>query len=144
MTAQASLDDLQSHAEPVAMGSDRSFGLVATGFFAIVGLLPLAGGGSVRMWALAAAGALAVISLVRPSVLHWPNRIWFRFGLILHKVTTPIILGALFFAVITPFGLLMRLVGRDPLRLKVDPQAETYWIARTPGDQRPESMKNQF
>lgn len=77
----------------------------------------------------------------RTDDLQWPNPIWFRFGLTLAKLILPILLGAIFLAVITPFGLAMRLLGRDPLRLKADPQAKTYWITCTPGGAGPNSKK---
>jgi hypothetical protein len=90
-----------------------------------------------------AAGFLAV-ALVRPSLLSPLNRLWFMFGLLLHKIVTPVIMGLIFFLTVTPTGLIMRLSGRDPLRLRRDPEAKTYWIEREPPGPDPETMRNQF
>ena len=78
-----------------------------------------------------------------PSVLHPLNRLWMKLGLLLHRVVNPIVMGLLFYGTILPTGLIMRLRGRDLLRLKREPAADTYWIARTPGP-APESMRDQF
>ena len=76
-------------------------------------------------------------------MLHPLNRLWMRFGLLLHKVINPIVMGLLFYGTILPTGLVMRLRGKDLLRLKREPGAESYWIARTPGP-APETMRDQF
>ena len=123
--------------------SDRSFGLTFAGVFSIVGLWPLPGRGEVRLWALAIAAAFLLAALLVPTVLAPLNRLWLRFGLVLHKVTTPIILGAIFFLVVLPTGLLMRLFGKRPLKLHLERAAESYWVRRE-GSLEPASMKNQF
>ncbi len=98
----------------------------------------------VRWWALVASAVCLTLSLIRPSLLHPANLIWTRFGLLLSKVTNPIFTGLLFFLVITPLGLLMRLAGKDLLRLRRDVNASTYWIERHPPGPKPESMPQQF
>jgi predicted membrane metal-binding protein len=130
-------DDLQGF-------SNRSFGIVFAAFFAIVGLLPLVLGGTVRIWALAIAIAFAVAGLLFPSLLAPLARLWARIGAFLHRVVSPIVLGVMFFLVVTPTGLLMRGFGKDPLRLKFDRTAESYWIPREPPGPAPDSLKNQF
>jgi hypothetical protein len=130
--------------EEVRGSSDRSFGIVFTVVFAIVGLWPLIGGGSVRLWSLSIAGALLAISLIRPSLLAPFNRLWMRFGLLLHGVTNPIIMGLVFFLAVTPTALILKLMGKDPLRRRFDREVRSYWIERTPPGPDPESMKNQF
>jgi hypothetical protein len=125
-------------------GSDKSFGIVFAVVFLIVSLLPLLHGGSPRLWALALAAAFLIVALTRPGLLAPLNRLWTKFGLLLHKVVNPLVMGLLFFATVTPIGLLMRLFGKDPLRLKIDRQAESYWIDRVPPGPSPESIKNQF
>jgi hypothetical protein len=124
--------------------SNRSFGLVFSVFFAIVGLLPLLLGSGVRRWALATAAAFAVAGLLFPTLLAPLARLWARIGTFLHRVVSPIVLGVMFFLVVTPIGLVMRWFGKDPLRLKFDRTAESYWIPREPPGPAPDSLKNQF
>ncbi len=124
--------------------SDRSFGFVFAAVFTLIGLWPLMGGGQVRIWALGIAAAFAVVVLARPGLLAPLNRLWTRFGLLLHKVVSPLIMGMLFYLTVTPIGLLMRAFGKDPLRLRPDPDAASYWIERDPPGPPPETMKNQF
>lgn len=134
-----------SHAGPVQMGSERSFGIVFAVVFALIGLWPLTGeGGTARLWALGAGFAFLVVALVQPRALRPFNILWFKFGMLLHHIVTPVVMGLLFFVTVTPIGLLMRATGKDPMRLKRAPGAASYWIARTPPGPAPESMKNQF
>lgn len=129
--------------QPIQMGSDRTFGLVFAAVFGLVGLYPLLHDEPIRLWALAVAAAFLTIALVYARLLRPLNRIWFLIGMAMHKVISPIILGLLYFVTVTPIGLLMRLSGHDPLRLKRS-AAITYWISRQPPGPAPESLKNQF
>ena len=124
--------------------SNRTFGLAFSGFFLIVGLLPLMHGNPFRYWALAAAGALLVPTILAPAVLAPFNRLWMKLGELLHRIVSPVALAMLFFCVVTPIGLLLRLLGKDVLRLRFDRAASTYWITRTPPGPSAESLKNQF
>jgi hypothetical protein len=124
--------------------SDRAFGLVFTAFFLVVALLPLAGGGSPRSWALAVAAAFLLCALARPGILAPLNRAWTRLGLLLNAVISPVALGILFYGVVTPTGWALRALGKDPLRLRREPQAATYWIERQPPGPEPDSLRNQF
>lgn len=130
--------------EEIEGSSDRSFGLVFAAVFAIVGGLPLLHSGSPRWWSFGVAAAFAVVALAIPSILAVPNRLWMKFGLLLAKIVSPIALGILFYLVFTPIGLLMRMSGKDPMRLKADPNAKSYWIDREPPGPPPQSMNNQF
>ena len=130
--------------EDVRGSSDRSFGMVFAVVFALIGLLPLAFGGALRLWALLVAAAFLGIALAVPSLLAPLNRLWLRFGLLLHRIVSPLILGIMFFLVVTPMGLLMRALGKDPLRLRFDRHAASYWIDRVPPGPEPESLKDQF
>jgi hypothetical protein len=130
--------------EDIQGSSNRSFGLVFGGFFAIVGLLPLVTGGQIRYWALLVGAVFLVLGLAIPSVLAPLSRVWMKFGHLLHRIVSPIVLGIMFFLVVTPVGVLMRLLGKDPLRLKSDREAKTYWIAREPPGPAPESLRDQF
>lgn len=124
--------------------SDRSFGFVFAAVFALIGLYNAWHAGKAWPWlALVAAGFLA-LALIRPAVLAPLNRLWMRFGLLLAMIINPIVLGILFFLVFTPMAFVARLVGKDFLRLKKQPEAKSYWIVRDPPGPEPVSMKDQF
>ncbi|MBI4969550.1 MAG: hypothetical protein HZC25_15645 [Rhodospirillales bacterium] len=133
-----------AHAQSVKQGSDKAFGLVFAVFFAIIGLWPLKGGEGPRVWALGLAIAFLLVALIRPDILKPLNRLWFLFGLVLHRIVSPIVMALLFFAVVTPVGLLMRLFGKDPMQRRFDAKAESYWIPRPPPVEGQGSMTNQF
>lgn len=136
-------EEMRREAE-IPLGSDRSFGLVFAVVFSVIGLWPLLDGGEFRAWALGTALAFLVAALTMPRRLRPLNLLWFKFGMLLHHVVTPLVMGLLFFLTVTPVGLLMRATGKDPMRLRRDPAASSYWIARDPPGPSPESMKNQF
>jgi hypothetical protein len=133
-----------SRDDEVRGSSNRSFGFVFAIVFGIVGLLPLLSGGATRDWALVVAAVFAVTALALPAVLAPLNRIWLKLGLLLHRVVNPIMLGIMFFVVITPTGLIMRALGKDPLRLRFEGQADSYWIPRTPPGPPAGSLRDQF
>jgi predicted membrane metal-binding protein len=128
----------------IQTSSDRSFGIVFAVVFAVIGLWPFLFGGMVRWWSLAIAAAFLAVALVRPALLEPLNRLWTKFGLLLNRIVSPLVMGLLFFVVITPFALGARLAGKDLLRLKHDPEAESYWIPREPPGPSPETIKNQY
>lgn len=130
--------------EEVQGPSDRSFGLTFSAVFLIIALFPLFFGGSMRLWGIAVASVLLVVSFAAPGLLSSLNRLWFRFGLLLHKIINPVVLGVLFYLVVTPVGLLMRLSGKDPLRLRFDSATKSYWIRRETAVPPAEGMTNQF
>jgi len=129
--------------EVTAPGSDRTFGLVMAGALAVLALFNGWHHGRLWPWMLLAAALFLVLGLLWPSLLHPLNRLWMMLGLLLHRIVNPIVMGLLFYGTILPTGLVMRLRGRDLLRLRRDPAAETYWITRTPGP-APETMRDQF
>ena len=133
-----------SRGEAIRGSSDRSFGIAFAVVFAVIGVAPIFHGRSPRYWALGASVALLAVSLGRPSLLHPANYLWIGLARALNRIVSPIAMGLLFFLVATPTGFLMRLFGKDPLRLKFDPEAESYWLRRTPPGPPPESMANQF
>jgi hypothetical protein len=130
--------------EEVKGSSNRMLGLVFATVFVIVAVLPLFSGAALRWWSLSIAMAFAAVAFVFPRALAPLNRAWTRFGLLLHKIVSPIVLGFLFYVVVTPLGLLMRLLGKDPLRLRWDKQTSTYWIERTPPGPKPDTLSDQF
>jgi len=130
--------------EDVEGSSDRSFGVVFAAVFLIIAAWPLLSGGGLRWWAVIVAALFAAIAMAKPSLLSGLNRQWLKLGLLLGKIVSPVALGLLFYGVITPIGLVFRLAGKDPLRLKYDRGAESYWIRREPPGPPPDSMTNQF
>ncbi len=124
--------------------SNRTFGLVFAAFFSLVALLPVLRGHAVRVWALPFSAFFLLVALAAPKVLAPLNRAWSALGMLLHNVVNPLVLGVLFFLVFTPFGCLLRWMGKDFLRLRPTPAATTYWILRQPPGPPPESMSRQF
>ncbi len=133
-----------SERETVKGSSDRSFGVVFAVVFTVIGLAPLLSGESARWWSFGVAAVFLALAILRPATLALFNRIWMRFGLLLHRIVNPIIMGVLFFLVVTPIAMLMRLTGSRPLHIKTEPEAETYWIPRDPPGPAPDTMKHQF
>lgn len=130
--------------EVTKTSSDRSFGLVFAGFFALLGALGLwYGSGWWPIW-VGLAVVMLVLALAAPKVLAPFNWVWTKFGLLLHAIVSPTILGIVFYVCITPIGFLMRLSGKDPLRLRHEPEAESYWIKRIPPGPQSDTFKNQF
>jgi len=130
--------------EKVVAGSDRSFGLVMTGAFAIVSALNGWHAGRISPYTTGIAVVFLIAALLRPAVLNPLNRIWLKFGLLLHKIVNPAIMALLFYGTVLPTGLIARAMGKDLLRLKREPDAASYWIVRRPPGPAPETMKDQF
>jgi len=124
--------------------SDRSFGFVLAGFLALLGVLGL--WRHTERWPLwlGLAAVMLVLAVWAPKVLAPFNRVWAKFGLLLHAVASPVMLGFIFYFCIVPIGFLMRLSGKDPLRLRHEPGADSYWMKRVPPGPQPNSFKNQF
>ena len=143
-TEETSFHEDLSRLEEVEGSSNRSFGVVFTVFFLIVGTLPLLRSGGVRVWALGVSAAFILVAMAMPKLLAPLNAVWMKFGLLLHRIVSPIVLGLLFFLTMTPIALFLRARGKDLLRLRRDPTAKTYWIERDPPGPPPETMTNQF
>jgi hypothetical protein len=127
-----------------SQSSNRAFGAVFATVFVVVGLLPLLSGTPPWLWTLAPATLFALLAWRAPARLATLAGLWSRFGTLLHHVTAPILLGLMLFAVITPIGAFMRLLRTDPLRLRFDPSADSYWIVRTPAGPAADSLGDQF
>jgi hypothetical protein len=125
-------------------GSDRSFGIVMTAAFAVMSLLSWWHEGHSWRWTIGIAAFLLAATLFHPAALKPLNRLWHKLGLLLHKVVNPIVMALVFFGTVLPTGLVMRALGKDPLRLKRRPNVNSYWIERRPPGPAPESMKDQF
>jgi predicted membrane metal-binding protein len=133
-----------SRKEDIKPSTDRSFGLVMAAFFLIIAFWPFIHAEPARWWALGLAVVFAVLALLWTPPLAPLNRLWIKLSLLLYKVINPIVLGVLFYMTVTPIALLLCVLGKDPLRLRPDPDAASYWIDRTPPGPAPESMKNQY
>lgn len=130
--------------EDMPTSSDRSFGFVFAGFTGLIAAIQLYLGGHRWPYWLGASAVFLVCALALPRVLAPLNRLWTAFSLLLYRVMNPLIMGLLFFLVVTPIGLLLRIAGKDPLHRKADPAASSYWIPREPPGPQPDSMPRQF
>ena len=124
----------------IKTSSNKSFGIVFFIVFIIISLYPLVNQEDIRMWSLVIAFIFFILALLNSKILTPMNKIWTRFGLFLGNFISPIVMGIIFFFVVTPIGLLMRLFGKDVLNLKNN-KSSTYWIKKT--DQK-STMKKQF
>lgn len=136
----------ETHAQPhpVTPGTERAFGLTFAAVFLLLSGLGWWRESGYAPYGLALSGAFLILGLLAPQLLKPFNLLWFRFGLLLHAVTSPVILGILFYFTITPVGWLMRLFGKRPLKLDYDKSLQSYWIRRDPPGPAPDSLKNQF
>ena len=126
--------------DDVKIGSNRSFGIVFFVFFLIIAIYPLINDGELRLWSLFISIIFLFLGLVNSKILNPLNKLWFKFGIFLGKIISPLVMGIIFFLVVTPIGLLMRLLNKDLLNLRFNNNS-TYWIEKT----EPKSkMKNQF
>jgi hypothetical protein len=141
--AQLTHEDF-SRDETVIVGSDRSFGAVVVVAFAVMSLLNWWHDGHSWRWTGGIAIVFLAAALLCPTALRPLNRLWLKFGLLLHKVVNPIMMAFVFFGTVLPTGLVMRAMGKDLLRLKREPDADSYWVIRQPPGPAPETMKDQF
>ena len=123
----------------IKISSNRSFGLVFFVVFLIVALWPLKSGEDLRLWSLTLSIIFLILGVLNSKLLIPLNKLWFKFGMFLGAIISPIIMGIVFFVVVTPIGVVMRLMGKDLLKLK--DKKNTYWIDR---EDIKSSMKNQF
>ena len=127
--------------DEIKLGSNRSFGIVFFIVFVLVATYPLLNQGEVRIWSLIISFLFLFLGLLNSKILTPLNKLWFRFGLFLGKIISPIIMGVIFFLVVTPIGMLMRLFGKDVLNLKLNKKKSSYWIEKVGPKSK---MKNQF
>ena len=124
----------------IKLGSNRSFGVVFFLVFFLIALFPLIYQGDIRLWSLIISIFFLILGILKSRILTPFNIIWFKFGILLAKVVSPVIMAVIFFLVVTPIGLLMRLIRKDLLNLKVE-KNNSYWIKK---DGPKSKMKNQF
>ena len=126
--------------EEIKLGSNRSFGIVFFIVFLLVSLYPLLNEGHPRIWSLIISLIFLILGLLNSNLLTPLNKIWFKFGIFLGKLISPLVMGIIFFLVVTPIGLLMRMIGKDLLSLRFNTK-KSYWIEK---DGLKSKMKNQF
>ena len=125
----------------IKISSNKSFGLVFSIVFLIISLLPLLNDGNIRIWSMVLATIFFSLGLLNSSILNPLNKIWFKFGILLGNFISPIVMCIVFFVVVTPTSLIMRILGKNLLGLKKDNTKRSYWIERSSIKSK---MKNQF
>ena len=124
----------------IKINSNKSFGIVFSIIFLIIATYPILSNNNVRLWLLILSVIFMILGLKNSNILSPLNKIWFKFGLLLGKIISPIIMGLIFFCIITPTAIILRLFNKDVLNLKKK-NTETYWIKKTSLKSK---MKNQF
>ena len=124
----------------IKIGSNRSFGIVFFIVFLLIAIYPILSGENVRLWSLAIATIFFILGIINSSLLSPLNKIWFKFGLLLGRLISPLVMSLIFFLVVTPIALLMKLLKKDLLNLKFN-KDNTYWIVKSGPKSK---MKNQF
>ncbi len=126
--------------DDIKISSNRSFGIVFFIVFLIIALYPLIFGGEIRIWSISISLIFLILGLLNSNVLTPLNKIWFKFGIALGKMISPIVMGIIFFLVVTPIAITMRLLRKDVLNLKYNKE-KSYWIEKNGPKSK---MKNQF
>tara|TARA_B100001250_G_C19152917_1_gene508786 strand:- start:59 stop:442 length:384 start_codon:yes stop_codon:yes gene_type:complete len=126
--------------DDVKLGSNRSFGIVFFVVFLLIAIYPLINNEELRIWSLIISIIFLILGLINSKILTPLNKLWFKFGLLLGRIVSPIIMGIIFFLVVTPIGFIMRIIGKDLLNLKFN-KDKSYWIEKTGPKSK---MKNQF
>ena len=125
----------------INISSNRNFGLVFFIVFLIISFWPLTNTESIRVWSIIISLIFLILGLLNSKLLTPLNKIWFKFGMILGGMVAPIIMGIIFFSVVTPIGIIMKIIGKDLLNKKYNKKKKTYWIKR---NQLMGTMKRQF
>ena len=132
---------LSNHNNSLEPGSEKSFGVVFSIVFLIISLFPLISAEDVRVWALIVSAIFLLLAYLSPKTLRLPNKLWFKLGIFLGSIVAPIVMTLVYFVTVLPTGLIMRLLGKDLLRKKLDKNTKSDWIERS---EPLGSMKNQF
>ena len=125
----------------IKVSSEKSFGVVFSIVFLILAFYPLFKNEQLQLWALVVSFGLLFLAFFAPKILTIPNKLWFKFGILLGSIIAPIVMTVIFFITVLPTGLIMRIFGKDLLKLKLDKNAKSYWEVRL---EPMGSMKNQF
>ena len=125
----------------IKIGSNKNFGIVFFIFFLIISLWPKLNGNEINYFVLILSLIFLFLGLLNSKILYPLNKLWFKFGIVLGKIISPLIMGIIFFLVVTPIGLIMKLLGKDLLNLKYNYNNKSYWIEKNGPKSK---MKNQF
>ena len=126
--------------DDIKIGSNRSFGIVFFVVFLLIGFYPLLNEGNLRIWSVIISIVFFILGLLNSKILTPLNKVWFRFGLFLGKIISPLIMGIIFFFVVTPIGIFLRIIKKDVINLKFNSD-KSYWIKKSKIKSK---MKNQF
>ena len=126
--------------DDIKISSNKNFGIVFFIVFLLIGIYPFLNGNDFRVWSLLISVIFLILGLINSKILTPLNKLWFKFGLFLGKIVSPLVMGFIFFIVVTPIGIIMRLFRKDLLNLKYN-QKKTYWIVKAGPKSK---MKNQF
>ena len=126
--------------DDIRISSNRSFGLVFFVLFLVIALYPFTHNGEIRVWSAIISLIFLMLGLLNSKILSPLNKLWFKFGIFLGKIISPLVMGIIFFLVVTPIGLIMRVFGKDILNLKYN-KSQSYWIEKNGPKSK---MKNQF
>tara|TARA_B100000886_G_scaffold62688_1_gene38887 strand:+ start:6013 stop:6402 length:390 start_codon:yes stop_codon:yes gene_type:complete len=127
--------------QDIKIGSNRSFGIVFFVVFLLIGLYPILKGNDVRYWSLIVSLVFLILGVINSKILSPLNKLWFKFGIFLGRIVSPLVMGIIFFAVVTPIALIMKLLRKDVLNLKKNNKKKSYWVETK---NRISKMKNQF
>ena len=144
MVKKQSLHEDLHRKQDIKVSSNRALGFVFAIFFTLIGLFPLIYSDGIHYWALVTAIIFLILGTLFPNYLKPVNYLWFKFGLLLHKIVNPLIMGFLFVTTVIPTALIMRMLGKDPLKRRFDRSIKSYWIKRQPPEITSEDMRNQF
>ena len=125
----------------IKINSNRSFGIVFFFVFLIISLWPLLNGNPLRVWSIFVAIIFLILGLINSNFLTPLNKLWFKFGKLLGFIVAPIVMGVIFFLIITPTGFIMKMLGKDLLNKKYNNKIKSYWINR---EKSKSTMKKQF
>ena len=126
---------------PTEQSSEKSFGVVFSIVFLIIALYPLTNSEGIRLWSIILSALFLVLAFFAPHFLELPNKLWFKFGILLGSIVAPVVMALVYFVTVLPTGLIMRFLGKDLLKQKLDKNVKSYWILRK---EPIGPMKNQF
>ena len=126
--------------QKIKIGSNKSFGIVFSIVFLVIAFWPMLNGNEINYWLLAISIVFLILGLINSKILTPLNKIWFKFGILLGNVIAPIVMGIIFFLIVTPTSIIMKLLGKDLLNLKKN-NNNSYWIEKSNQNSK---MKNQY
>ena len=126
---------------PIEQSSEKSFGVVFSIVFFLAALYPIINSGDIHLWAIIVSAIFLLLAFIAPKTLSLPNKLWFKFGMLLGSIVAPIVMVLVYVISVLPIGLMMRLLGKDELKQKLDKSAKSYWIERK---EPMGSMRNQY